>query len=42
MKEKVAYGLTLRRHSIDNNDDRDIPMEIVESHKFVKHMDDGF
>jgi hypothetical protein len=45
LKEKVAYGLTLERlgaATAVNNDDRDLPVDIVESHKFVRYMDDAF
>mmetsp|Transcript_10084 Transcript_10084/g.16570 ORF Transcript_10084/g.16570 Transcript_10084/m.16570 type:complete len:131 (-) Transcript_10084:119-511(-) len=41
-KSKVAYGLTLGRHPIESNDDRELPVDIVESHKYVQHADDSF
>jgi hypothetical protein len=37
VKEKVAYGLTLSR-----GESRPLPVDIVESHKYVKHTDDIF
>ncbi len=40
--EKVAHGLTLQRSKIVNDDDREIPVDIVEARKYVKYMDDGF
>jgi hypothetical protein len=42
VKEKVAFGLTLDRWAVENNDGRNLPMEVVESHKYVRHMDDNF
>ena len=42
LQEKVARGLTLERGQIVNNDDRELPVDIVEARKYVKHMDDGF
>jgi len=42
LKTKVAYGLTLERKTIKNNDDRELPIDEVEAHKYVKHFDDGF
>lgn len=41
-KEKVAFGLTLERHKVENNEDRALPMEIVESRTYQRHLDDGF
>eukprot|EP00597_Dinobryon_sp_UTEXLB2267_P012128 CAMPEP_0170114646 /NCGR_PEP_ID=MMETSP0020_2-20130122/10864_1 /TAXON_ID=98059 /ORGANISM="Dinobryon sp., Strain UTEXLB2267" /LENGTH=96 /DNA_ID=CAMNT_0010341745 /DNA_START=114 /DNA_END=400 /DNA_ORIENTATION=- len=41
LKEKISFGLTLRRDQPANDDEREIPIDIVEAHKYVKHMDDG-
>jgi hypothetical protein len=42
LKEKIAYGLTLDKAIPVDDDEREIPIDIVESHKYVKYMDDGF
>ena len=42
LKQKVQYGLTLERKVIENNDDRAIPVDIVEAHKYVQYRDDVF
>ena len=42
LKEKISYGLTLRRDQPVNDDERDIPIDIVEAHKYVKYTDDAF
>jgi hypothetical protein len=34
--------MTLQRKTIANNDDRDIPREIVNAHEYVRHLDDNF
>lgn len=41
-KEKVLFGQTLDRRPPDNNDDRQLPMDIVESIKYLHHLDDNF
>ena len=42
LKAKVEFGLTLSRAVPKNNDDLDIPVDIVEARKYVKHIDDAF
>jgi hypothetical protein len=42
LKEKVANGLKLRYSTLDNNIDRRLPVDVVEAHKYVKYLDDGF
>ena len=42
LKSKIEFGLTLSRAVPKNNDERDIPVDIVEARKYVKHMDDHF
>ena len=42
LKGKVAYGLTLVKEVVTNDDDRAIPFDIVEAHKYVEYDDDGF
>jgi hypothetical protein len=34
--------MTLRRGVVHNNDERSIPIDIVEARKYVEYMDDGF
>lgn len=41
-KAKVELGLTLDKQVHENNETRDIPLDIVEAHKYVKYLDDGF
>jgi len=42
LKEKVEYGLTLNRFQNENNDDLELPSEIVESQNYVRHYDEAF
>ena len=42
LKAKVEFGLTLSRAVPKNNDELDIPVDIVEARKYVKHIDDAF
>lgn len=42
LKSKVAQGLKLDRGTISNNKDRSLPVDVVEAHKHVKYLDDGF
>ena len=43
LKEKVEHGLTLiRKYKTLNNEDREIPKEVIEARKYVAYMDDGF
>ena len=42
LKEKVEYGLTLNRFENENNDDLELPSEIVESQNYVRHYDEAF
>jgi hypothetical protein len=42
LKEKVEFGKTLGRATISNNDDRQFPVDIVESRKTIRGMDDDF
>ena len=42
LKSKVAHGLKLDRGKIASNKDRSLPVDVVEAHKYVKYMDDGF
>ena len=41
LKEKVAFGLTLKRETFENNHDRRLPRDIVEARSTVRYMDDG-
>jgi hypothetical protein len=41
LQSKVSYGLGLARGSVESNDDRNIPVDIVEAGKYVKYFDDG-
>ena len=38
--EKVKFGLTLERFPVLNDDEREIPIDIVEAGKYVKFKDD--
>jgi hypothetical protein len=42
LKEKVEFGLTLNRKTITNNEDRDLPVDVVEAHKYVHYQHDSF
>mmetsp|Transcript_20329 Transcript_20329/g.20447 ORF Transcript_20329/g.20447 Transcript_20329/m.20447 type:complete len:131 (-) Transcript_20329:56-448(-) len=42
VKSKVKFGLSLKRAISLNNSERDLPVDIVEAHKYVKYLDDGF
>eukprot|EP01036_Dinobryon_divergens_P030977 gene30977-40305_t len=42
LKEKIAYGLTLRRAPIVDDSERDTPIDIVEAQRYTKWFDDGF
>jgi hypothetical protein len=42
LKKKIAFGLNLERVTYANNSERDIPVETVESHKYVQYVDDEF
>ena len=42
LKSKIEFGLTLSRAVPKNNDELDLPVDIVEARKYVKHMDDHF
>ena len=42
LKSKVAFGLKLDRGTVASNKDRSLPVDVVEAHKTVKYLDDGF
>jgi hypothetical protein len=42
LKQKVAHGLTLKRKVVENNADRDLPIDIIEAHEYVKYQADSF
>lgn len=42
LKEKVLLGKTMECEVALDNCDKEIPVDIVESGKYVKYMDDGF
>ena len=42
LKEKVAFGLTLRRAPIEDDFDRKFPVDVVEAHNYEKMYEDGF
>ena len=42
LKDKVEHGLTLTRDIPKDNRDRNLPVDTVEAHKYVKHIDDEF
>jgi hypothetical protein len=42
LKSKIEIGLQLEKEVHENNSTRALPLSIVESHKYVKYMDDGF
>jgi hypothetical protein len=42
LKSKVEIGLTLDKQVHVDNQEREIPISIVEAHSYVRYMDDGF
>ena len=42
MKKKIQFGATLKRIEPVDNNDRAMPLNIVEARRTVKYMDDGF
>lgn len=42
LKSKINFGLSLSRKEIKDNNDRNIPVEIVEARKYVQYLDDEF
>jgi hypothetical protein len=42
IKEKVKFGLGLQRRPVENDSDRETPIDIVQAREYVKHMDDTF
>ena len=42
LKSKVAHGLKLERQTFSSNQDRSLPVDVVEAHKTVRYLDDGF
>jgi hypothetical protein len=42
LKSKVEEGLKLERQVHVDNKSRALPVSVVEAHKYVKYMDDGF
>jgi len=39
---KVTHGLALPRQLPTSNNDRDLPISVVEAHKYMAHQDDVF
>eukprot|EP01031_Cornospumella_fuschlensis_P037169 gene37169-45113_t len=42
LKDKVSFGLGLRRRPVLSNADRSLPVDVVEAHKYVHYVDDKF
>ena len=42
LKSKVAHGLKLERRTFASNQDRSLPVDVVEARKTVRYLDDGF
>ena len=42
LKKRVEIGLKLERFTPKTNAEADLPVDIVEARKYVRHIDDAF
>ena len=42
LKRRVELGLQMKRNGPTSNWERDLPVDVVEASKYVKHYDDGY